>query len=218
MHSRPSPAGSPKRLALLGCLLASGCYLGSARNTSLADLGGDKNWEMLEGVREVHQVDREDCGAAALAMVLGYWGLPITRDAIEAAMPPAGGIRADDLRNFARRRGMQAFLIRGQLDDFQRELQLRRPVLVGLMKRHPWRFYPHYEVVVGINRAKQRILTLDPAHGLRLNSSEGFTAEWAKAGYLTLIVFRQDQPVPQPSFHATQVTPLPPIRGSSPSN
>lgn len=180
-----------ERIALLGCLLTSGCYLGSARSTTLADLAGDKNWELVEGVREVRQVDREDCGAAALAMVLEYWGLPITRDDVEAAMPPAGGIRAADLRDFSRRRGLQAFLIQGQLDDLHRELQLHRPVLVGLMKRYPWRFYPHYEVVVGIDHAKQRVLTLDPAHGLRVNSGEGFTAEWKRAGGLTLIVLPQ---------------------------
>jgi len=51
--------------------------------------------------------------------------------------------------------------------------------------------YPHYEVVVGIDRHKQRILTLDPADGLRVNSREGFTAEWAAAGQVTVIVLPQ---------------------------
>ena len=40
-----------------------------------------------------------------------------------------------------------------------------------------------------MSRRQQRILTLDPAHGLRVNSREGFTTEWTAAGRLTLIVF-----------------------------
>jgi len=62
------------------------------------------------------------------------------------------------------------------------------------MKRTSRRVYPHYEVVVGISRGKQRILTLDPAHGLRVNSREGFAAEWGAAGRLTLIVFPRPRP------------------------
>ena len=79
---------SSSRFALLGGLLASGCYMGYARTATPADLAGD-GWELVEGVPAVRQVAREDCGAAALAMVLGYWRLPVTRDEIAAASSPA---------------------------------------------------------------------------------------------------------------------------------
>jgi hypothetical protein len=49
-------------------------------------------------------------------------------------------------------------------------------------------------VVVGVSRRQRRILTLDPANGLRVNSREGFTAEWIAAGRLTLIVFPRAGP------------------------
>ena len=65
------------------------------------------------------------------------------------------------------------------------------------MKRYGGRIYPHYEVVVGVSRGTNRVLTLDPAHGLRVNSREGFIAEWTAAGRLTLIVF--PSPVAAPS-------------------
>ena len=151
----------------------------------------------MEGVPPVRQIEREDCGAAALAMVLGYWGLPITRDAISAANPAAPSTAS------GRRRcatspadGSAAFLVEGQLADLERELGRHRPVLVGVMKRFGQRLYPHYEVVVGMSRRDQRVLTLDPAHGLRVNSREGFTAESTAAGRLTLIVF--PFPAPRP--------------------
>ncbi len=186
-----------RSLALIGCVLASGCYHGSARTATPADLADQPDgWNLVEGVPPVRQIEREDCGAAALAMVLGYWGLPITRDAISAANPaaPEHGIRAAALRDFARRQGLQAFIVEGQLADLDRELGRHRPVLVGVMKRYGQRLYPHYEVVVGMSRRDQRVLTLDPAHGLRVNSREGFTAEWTAAGRLTLIVFPRAAP------------------------
>jgi ABC-type bacteriocin/lantibiotic exporter with double-glycine peptidase domain len=179
-------------LALLGGVLASGCYVGSARTATPADLAPqDDSWNMVDGVPPVRQLGRQDCGAAALGMVLGYWQLPVTREEISAANPPAPdrGIRATALRDFARGHGLHAFLIEGELADLNRELARYRPVLVGVMKRYGGRVYPHYEVVIGVSQRMQRVLTLDPAHGVRVNSREGFVAEWTAAGRLTLIIF-----------------------------
>ena len=185
-----SRAASPWCFAFLACLLASGCYQGSARNVRPSALASDDGWELVEGVPEVRQVSRQDCGVAALLMVLGYWGIPTTRDEITAVIPTVSdrGIRAATLREFARRKGLQAFLVRGELSDLEHEFLRHRPVLVGVVKRHRRQVYPHYEVVVGINLRKQRILTLDPAIGLRVSSLEGFVAEWAAAGQVALVV------------------------------
>jgi len=49
--------------------------------------------------------------------------------------------------------------------------------------------YAHDEVVVGMSRRTGRILTLDPGSGLRVDSREGFAAEWAAAGQVALIVY-----------------------------
>ena len=173
-------------------MIAGGCYHGTARSVTLAELGAAQSWERVVGVPEVRQVAREDCGAAALAMVLGYWGAPGTRNEIAAASSPAPerGIQAAALRDFARRQGLQAFVIEGRLDDLEREIRRHHPVVVGMMKRYARHAYPHYEVVVGIDRSNQRVLTLDPASGLRVNSREGFSAEWAAAHQVTLVVFK----------------------------
>jgi ABC-type bacteriocin/lantibiotic exporter with double-glycine peptidase domain len=206
----PTPPALRALLALVGCLLVCGCYLGSARSATPADLGADEGWERIEGVPEVRQVARQDCGAAALAMVLGYWGRTVTRDEISAANPPAPerGISAGTLRDFARRQGLQAFVIPGQRGDLERELQQHHPVLVGVVKRYGRRAYPHYEVVVGMSRRTQRILTLDPADGLRVDSGEGFAAEWAAAKQVTLIIY------PYPASTITLISP--PIKKISP--
>lgn len=178
-------------LALLAYLGASGCYLGSARSTTPAELARESGWEVVEAVPEVRQVNQQDCGAAALAMVLGYWSRANTPSTIRLASATAvdQGIRADVLRDFARGQGLQAFLFRGLPGDLDREVHRHRPVIVGVMKRYFFRNYPHYEVVVGINRTKRRVLTLDPARGLRVNGSDAFVAEWSKAGQPALVIF-----------------------------
>jgi ABC-type bacteriocin/lantibiotic exporter with double-glycine peptidase domain len=179
----------PHLIALAILLLASGCT-GLSRNLTGGEVARGGGWESVENVPEVRQSSREGCGAAALAMVLGHWGRAVTQEEIwESSPPPSGqGMRADSLRDFARGQGLEAFIVEGQPADLDREVRRERPVLVGVMKRQGRRAYPHYEVVVGLNRERQRILTLDPAGGPRERSMKDFTTEWAAAGRLTLVV------------------------------
>jgi hypothetical protein len=126
-------------------------------------------------------------------MILNYWGRPMTLAEITSANLPSpdSGLKAGLLRDIAIRQGLRAFLVQGQPGDLDREIHRHHPILVGMMKRYFFHNFPHYEVVVGINRQKQRVLTLDPAHGLRVNGRDGFASEWGKAGQLTLVVFPQ---------------------------
>jgi ABC-type bacteriocin/lantibiotic exporter with double-glycine peptidase domain len=176
---------------LLASVLAAGCAPTGARSVSLASAARGDGWSRVENVAEIRQSSADGCGAAALAMVLARWGRPVSQEEIRAASPPPAGkgLRADTLRDFARAQGLQAFLVEGRPGDLEREVGRDRPVLVGVVKRQGRRAYPHYEVVVGINRELQRIVTLDPARGARETSIERFVEEWAAAGRLTLVVF-----------------------------
>src|SRR5437764_1272498 len=116
------------------------CYRGSARSTSLADLRAEAGWVVVAAVPEVRQTSARDCGPAALSMVLQRWGTPgSSRDELERALAvgqSAAGIAAGDLRDLARKRGLQAFLISGRIDDLIHEVNAGRPVLVGLIQRY----------------------------------------------------------------------------------
>lgn len=183
---------TPGRAALLlVSLLGAGCASTGGRSVSLASAARGEGWARVEDVAEVRQSSADGCGAAALAMVLGRWGREITQEEIRAASPPSPGrgMRADTLRDFARAQGLQAFLVEGRPADLEREVGRDRPVLVGVVKRRGRRAYPHYEVVVGLHRERQRIVTLDPARGARERSMERFVEEWTAAGRLTLVVF-----------------------------
>jgi len=174
-------------------LALAGCYTGSAQTASPAAIGADPGWLLVRGVPFFHQAGELDCGAAALAMVLGYWGVEATPAQIASAHPEirARGLRAGELRTFARGRGLEAFLVVGQPADLRAELEHGRPLIVGLGKPHLRRRLAHYEVLIGLHRDGRRVLTLDPAHGWRVNTLEGFAEEWASAQQLTMLIFRR---------------------------
>jgi ABC-type bacteriocin/lantibiotic exporter with double-glycine peptidase domain len=168
-----------------------GCYTGSAHDASPELVTSDPDWHFVVGVPFIPQHSDDDCGAAALAMVLAYERAPLTRDQILAeATPDGGGITAGALRDVARRHGHEAFVISGLWSDLETQIDRGRPVVVGLLKPiFGGRARGHYEVVVGINRKRRLILSLDPAAGgLRENSAEGFAREWAPARELALVV------------------------------
>jgi ABC-type bacteriocin/lantibiotic exporter with double-glycine peptidase domain len=188
------PARGALWLGLLAALV-SACYAGSARSVSPSQasaLAADPAWIVVRDVPFVAQRADEDCGPAALAMVLGRFGVPVTLADVAAAEPPKdGGVRAGALRDFARAQGLEAFVVAGTFEDLFGELGRGHPVLVGLAKPMTGgRALGHYEVVVAINRRERRLLTLDPARGLRENSLGGFAREWAPTGRVTLIAFR----------------------------
>ena len=214
--------GRVKRVAALLFLLPAGCisgYTGTARDLDPADLAG-KDWISMTAVPFVRQADEDDCGAAALTMVLNCWkdgvsladvtgecrrrhdlsyrvatlqlrcALGFLGTTLRDPVSPGVGLLAGVLRAYAKRRGMEAFLFPGTLDDFPDMLRKGRPLIVGMVKPHLQGNLCHYEVVVGVNPARQQIATLDPAHGLRVNSFDEFTVEWQASGRLILLVAR----------------------------
>ena len=176
--------------ALIAACLLTGCYHGTARTIAAADVRREPGWVLVDKMHLVPQTDLRDCGAAALAMMLGHWSLPISKDEILRSVPmdPAHGIAAGALRDLAVRKGMNAFLFVGELADLFNEIGLDRPVLVGLVQRYGDRAISHYEVVAGVNRATRRVLLMDPGHGLREDTFEGFAEEWTAAGRPTLVI------------------------------
>jgi ABC-type bacteriocin/lantibiotic exporter with double-glycine peptidase domain len=171
----------------------SGCYQGSARSVSarqVVERGTEPGWVLVGRVGLVRQSATDDCGAAALAMMLGHWSVPASRAEILEAVPrdPGHGIALDALRDFARARGLTSYVIRGELSDLATEVGLDHPVLVGLVQRYGDHARAHYEVVTGINPTTRRLLLLDPARGLREDTFEGFSSEWTTAGRPTLVI------------------------------
>jgi len=123
-------------------------------------------------------------------MVLGYWSRPTTVQEINARDPQAAarGWKAGQLRDLAREKGLQSFVVSGRLSDLTTEIGQRRPVLVGLAQRYGKdQSRAHYEVVIGIHPVRRLVLTLDPAAGWRQDTLEGFAREWIPTQQVTLV-------------------------------
>lgn len=193
-------------VGLLGLGAISGCasYRGSARDVSAAVVSKDPGWVRLDGVKLVRQRGTKDCGSAALSTVLEYLqpGGPASLDraAIDSALreEPGRGLAAGQLRDYARSRGFDAFVIQGALKDLEHEVDQGRPVIVGVHKPlSSGEALAHYEVFVGYHPERAQVLTLDPARGLRQFDVEGFLKEWESTGHVTLVVMPKESPAPK---------------------
>jgi ABC-type bacteriocin/lantibiotic exporter with double-glycine peptidase domain len=151
-------------------------------------LARDPAWAIVADVPFVPQETGHDCGPAALAMVLAHFRVPAPPQ--RAPMFAGGDIRAGTLRDVARTHGLDAYVVSGTFDDLFAQVGRGRPVVVGLAKPMALtggRSLAHYEVVIGVNRARRLILSLDPAVGVRENTLEGFAREWAPTHQVTIV-------------------------------
>jgi ABC-type bacteriocin/lantibiotic exporter with double-glycine peptidase domain len=128
------------------------------------------------------------CGAAALAMVMRYWQVPVSQDEIAAELyeQQLDGIRGSRLVEFARRRGLRAIAYEGDLAHLRSFLSKGRPVVVG-WKVGRNRF--HDVVVVGLDDVRGEAIVHDPAMGpSRRVAFKAFEKRWAASGHWALLV------------------------------
>ena len=124
------------------------------------------------------------------------WRLRFRRGASRADHPELaqGNVRAGALRDAARARGVQAFVVSATFADLITQLEPGRPVLVGMAKPMALtggKALAHYEVVVAMSR-KRKIVSLDPAVGVREYSLEGFAREWVPTRQLAIVFLPQE--------------------------
>jgi ABC-type bacteriocin/lantibiotic exporter with double-glycine peptidase domain len=190
MRIRPNGDRASRTLFVLAAVFLVSCYHGTAKPVVPYDLAQTRGWIVVDGVHLIRQTAEHDCGAASLAMMMQRWSVQSSEKEILRAIPTESGrgIAIGSLRDFARQKGLRAFLIKGEFADLVEEVGLNRPVLVGLVQRYGGRALAHYEVIVGINQMYRRVLLLDPAHGLREDGFDGFASEWNAAGRPTLVI------------------------------
>jgi len=175
--------------ALVGVTACQLSYTGGARTVSPTQLGD--GWYRAAATPVVRQHHETDCGLAALAMVAGAWGRHWSVAELNQQLPPnERGVKLGALRDLARRRGLDAYAIKGTTADLTHELSSGRPVVLGLVLPFDQeRNASHYEVAIAMNPRDGTVVTIDPASGeWRQRSKSVLDLEWKTAGFATLVV------------------------------
>src|SRR5262245_13733153 len=104
--------------AALALVLAGCSYLGRATSFDPAELDSDDGWRAVRDVPVLRQKGDADCGPAALGMILAYWMVPLGPGELGETFSAAGpeGVKARELRDFARAKGLQSYLFHGRFD------------------------------------------------------------------------------------------------------
>ncbi len=164
--------------------------------------------------------EKDTCGAAALAMVMGYWGQDASHQAIASALVEneLHGIRGSRLADFAREHGMTAVAFIGEMAVLPAHLAKGRPLVLAI---DAGRGRLHDVVAVGFDEERHEVIVHDPARGAERRIAAGALAKkWAKSGRWTLLVLPRDSSLPGPegSDGALMADPLAPVRTVAPGD
>jgi ABC-type bacteriocin/lantibiotic exporter with double-glycine peptidase domain len=128
------------------------------------------------------------CAAAALTMVLRYWGDPAPETEMADGLPgsSAKGLAGSRLAALARRRGHEAIAYEGDLAHLREYVAKGRPLVVAL---EAGRGRYHDVVVLGFDDRARAVVVHDPAAGpSRRIPVRSFEERWRGAGHWTLLV------------------------------
>ena len=166
-------------LLLLAGLLGSGCApvtLDAVRADVAAGQG-----HLITTVPFIAQ-DAYQCGPAALAMVLRYWGAPADAEEIGRALylPSAQGVLNLELEFEARRRGFRTLA--------KTELRRGRPVIVFQNLGRGPVSVPHFAVLLGYDDRAEVVVLHSGATPYQVLSYAEFLRTWAvRRGWSLLI-------------------------------
>jgi hypothetical protein len=126
---------------------------------------------------------------AALASVMLYYRDSAGASEASAEQQPRAsreGYSLGELRDFAKAHGYAAFVVPGDMAFLRSHLARGRPVIVPLhlpgnvpvLSRAMGTRYDHYVVVVGVDDARGKVITMDPARGPAELDFDEFAAAW----------------------------------------
>ncbi len=171
----------------LAGLLGSGCTavtLDAVRGDVAAGQG-----HLITTVPFIAQ-EAYQCGPAALAMVLQYWGSAADAEEIGRALylPSARGVLNLELEFEARRRGFRTQAFEGTLERVKTELRQGRPLIVFQdLGRGPVSV-PHFAVLLGYDDRAAVVVLHSGTTAYRLLSYAEFLRTWAaRRGWALLV-------------------------------
>jgi ABC-type bacteriocin/lantibiotic exporter with double-glycine peptidase domain len=186
--SRPlQPFGGCAALLLLAGVLGSACARVTL-DTVRADVAAGQG-HLIATVPFIAQ-EAYQCGPAALAMVLRYWGAAADAEEIgrRLYLPSAQGVLNVELEFEARRRGFRTEAFEGTLERAKAELRRGRPVIVFQnLGRGPVSI-PHFAVLLGYDDRTESVVLHSGATAFYVVPYAEFLRTWAiRRGWSLLI-------------------------------
>ena len=151
--------------------------------------------------------EEDQCGPAALAMLLTHAGVPRTPEQMrdEVYLPLRHGSVPIEMVSAVRRAGLTPQVVDGGIAQLLQVVSQGRPVIVLLNLR--WSVWPqwHYAVVVGFDRTREEILLHSGLQVRQVISLQDFDRQWASAQRWGLLI----RPPRRPSVSDGQARPPP---------
>jgi ABC-type bacteriocin/lantibiotic exporter with double-glycine peptidase domain len=167
-------------LASLMPMLSPGC---AEKDFSDVRPGIESRGHYIENV-PFHPQGGSDCGPAALANVLAFWGRPVSMEKIAATiyLPQLRGTLPMDMERFARESGFEAASSVGTLDRLKARVRAGIPVICLVDLGFSLYRRPHYTTVTGFDDVNAVVIMHDGLERNKLMSYETFDRAWTRAG------------------------------------
>jgi ABC-type bacteriocin/lantibiotic exporter with double-glycine peptidase domain len=130
------------------------------------------------------------CGPAALATVLNYYGRHVTPEQIaqEIYRPRMKGTLSLDLWQYAKTQDLQASVQQGSWEFLEMHVSRERPIIAFL--NFGFREVPlgHFLVVVGVDRDDKSVIAYSGTDKNQRIPFDRFKAAWQKTNYWSLLI------------------------------
>jgi len=130
------------------------------------------------------------CGPAALASVLNYYGCQVTPGEIAEAIyeKRLKGTLSIDLTLFARRMGFNARTFKGSISDLKGHISRDRPLIVFQDLGYLLLPIRHFSVAIGYDDAEGILVLHSGKRAKKATPYKGFLRSWGKMDNWTLLV------------------------------
>jgi ABC-type bacteriocin/lantibiotic exporter with double-glycine peptidase domain len=181
--------GRALSLTLLVGLISLGC---SPKGLIPPEKGGPADREVRHYIPDVPFFPQStfQCGPAALASVLNYYGCPVTPGEIAKAIysERLRGTLSIDLILFAQRMEFNASPYSGSLADLKGHIGRNHPLIVFQDLGYPLLPIHHFSVVIGYDETRGILILHSGKRRNKTISYERFLRSWAKMDFWTLLI------------------------------
>jgi len=167
-------------------VLAAGC---GGKSFEAIRPGIEARGHYIGGVPFFRQTG-DDCGPAALAGILAFYGKPVDLKTITASiyLPKLRGTLPMDLERYAKDAGLKTASSDGTIDALRSAVRSDSPVICLLdLGFGPYR-QPHYVTIIGFDDRNGLFIMHDGITPDRTMSYEAFEKKWVRAGRWMIVI------------------------------